>query len=95
LEILREGKGKVPAWIAAHLSDNIIAENANLFTAQHVSLNATRFLAPRSNAPLGSVIADTGIYVGNCGNSPDQPLLSITARGEQSVANHNMTIAIV
>lgn len=95
LEVLREGKGKVPAWLAAHLSDNIIAESANVIIAQHVSLNATRFLAPRSNATLGVVIADTAICIGNCANDPSLTLASMTARGQQVFANHNVTIDIV
>lgn len=92
-ESLRQSQGDIPVWQTSHLADNIIANPGNVVAAQHVSLHATRFLAPRADAPLGTVIADTGIYVGNCGNNPNQVLLSITSGGEQAVANHNLTVA--
>lgn len=95
LQALREEKGNVKVWTTAHLTDNNIALDQNLFVANHVSLNNTKFLTTSFNGPVGTAVAHTGIYIGNCANDLDQNLVSITANGEQSVANHNLNIAVM
>ncbi len=91
-QALDDGKGTVPVWASAHLTDNIIGRGENYLVAHHVSLNATRF--PRLSEDAGVVVAGTATYVGNSANN-DGRLFSLTRLSPPAQAANQVLSIIV
>ena len=89
---LQAGKGAVPVWASAHFTDNIIGQDGNHFTALHLSLSTTHFVAVGTD--LGMAGARTVIYMGNTANS-DARLFSTSAIAPAQAANLGPIIVVL
>jgi hypothetical protein len=90
--LIHAQKGTLNLQGAMQLSDNVIVQGGNFFSACHVSLVATCFLETR--ADLGVVLASSATHVGSSAEN-DVPLFNLSVRPPGLAANVGLAIVVL